>query len=406
MTDTHDASPADRSPKSRVGTTFAGEFNLLKFLGRGDVADTFEAEPLDQPVLVIVKIVRAELAADRAQVELLLREARDTSAIVHDNVAQVLLADISPEGEPYIVAEHLEGEDLGIILRRIGRLPWPRVRRLGLQIVAGLRAAHEAGVLHRVIKPSNVMVLSDDTVKLVDFGLVRLESVTADREPGTVVLGDAMHFIAPEQALGEQVDARTDIYSVGVLLYTLLTGRVPFFGRPTQVAMQHKFSTAAAPGSVAPEAGIPAVVEALILKAMSKRRDDRFPDMAAFEAALQALGDDGKRGAAAGEASRVQPTTDSAMFYSLEALQAMLASTQDPRAQLGIYEKMTKALVTLAGGKDSAEADAWRAWIAQGRDYAYYQLAEAHLAAERWTDLVQVYREHADSTADRTMKIG
>jgi len=406
MNDTPAASPADRSPKSRVGTTFAGEFNLLKFLGRGDVADTFEAELLDPPALVVVKIVRAELAADRAQVELLLREARATSAIVHDNVTQVLDADISPEGEPYIIGEYIEGENLGVILRRIGRLPWPRVRKLGLQIVAGLHAAHEAGVLHRVIKPSNVLVQSDDTVKIVDFGLVRLESVTADREPGTVVLGDAMHFIAPEQALGEQVDARTDIYSVGVLLYTLLTGRVPFFGRPTQVAMQHKFSTAAALGSVAPEAGIPAVVEALVLKAMSKRRDARFPDMAAFERALQEVGDDGQRGASAKDSSRAQPTTDSAMFYSLESLQAMLAGTQDPRAQLGIYEKMGKALVTLAGGKDSAEGDAWRTWIAQGRDYAYYQLAEAHLAGERWTELVQVYREHADSTADRNLKIG
>ena len=406
MTDTPAAMPADRSPKSRVDTTFAGEFKLLKYLGRGDVADRYEAELVDPAALVTVKIVYPELAADRSQVESLLREARAAAAIVHDNVAQVLDADISPEGEPYIVGEHVEGEDLGVILRRIGRLPWPRVRHLAQQIVAGLRAAHEAGVLHRVIKPSNILVQSDDTVKIVDFGLVRVDDVTADREPGTVVLGDAVHFIAPEQALGEQVDARTDVYSVGVLMYTLLTGRVPFFGRPTQVAMQHKFATAAAPGSVAPEAGIPAVVEALVLKAMSKRREHRFADMASLERALAEVGDDGQRGDQASNTSRVQPTTDSAMFYSLESLQAMLAATQDPREQLGIYEKMGRALVTLAGGQNSSEADAWRAWIAQGRDYAYYQLAEQHLAGERWTELVQTYREHADSTADRNLKIG
>lgn len=406
MTDTPAAPPAERSPKDRLGTTFAGEFNLLKILGRGDVAHTYEAELLDPPALVTVKIVRGELAGDRAQVEWLLREARAAAAIVHDNVAQVLDADISPEGEPYIVGEYVEGEDLGALLRRTGRLPWPRVRTIVRQIVAGLRAAHDAGVLHRAIKPSNLLVQSDDTVKIVDFGLVRLENVTADREPGTVVLGDAVHFIAPEQALGEQVDGRTDVYSVGVLMYTLLTGRVPFFGRPTQVAMQHKFATAAAPGTVAPEAGIPAAVEALILKAMSKRRDQRFDDMAALARAIEEVGEDGQRGRAAGETSRVQPTTDSAMFYSLESLQAMLATTQDPRAQLGIYEKMSRALVTLAGGQGSAEADAWRGWIAQGRDYAYYQLAEAHLAAERWTDLVQVYKEHAESTTDRNLKIG
>lgn len=410
MNDTPPASPTERSPKSRVDTVFAGEFNIIRHLGRGDVADTFLAELLDPPAQVALKIVRAELAADRGQVEWLLREARAAAAVVDEHVAQVLDADISPEGEVYVVGEYVEGEDLGVLLRRTGRLPWPRVRKLGLQIVAGLRAAHEAGVLHRVIKPSNVLVQAEDRVKIVDFGLVRLEHVTADREPGTVVLGDAVHFIAPEQALGEPVDARSDIYSLGVLLYTLLTGRVPFFGRPTQVAIQHKFATAAAPGSVAPEAGIPEIVEALILKAMSKRRESRFPDMATLEQALREVGDDGQRrggrARATTETARAQPTTDSAMFYSLESLQAMLAATQDPREQLGIYDKMGRALVTLAGGQASAEAEAWRSWIAQGREYAYYQLAERHLAAEQWSELVRVYREHADATADRNQKIG
>jgi tetratricopeptide (TPR) repeat protein/tRNA A-37 threonylcarbamoyl transferase component Bud32 len=410
MNDTLPASPADRSPKSRVNTVFAGEFKLIRHLGRGDVADTYLAELLDPPALVALKIVRAELAGDRGQVEWLLREARAAAAVIDDHVAQVLDADISPEGEVYIVGEYVEGEDLGVLLRRTGRLPWARVRKLALQLVAGLRAAHEAGVLHRVIKPSNVLLQAEDRVKIVDFGLVRLENVTADREPGTVVLGDAVHFIAPEQALGEQVDARSDIYSLGVLLYTLLTGRVPFFGRPTQVAMQHKFATAAAPGSVAPEAGIPAVVEALILRAMSKRRESRFADMATLEQALREIGDDGQRrggrGGVSTETVRAQPTTDSAMFYSLESLQTMLAATQDPRAQLGIYEKMGRALVTLSGGQNSAEAEAWRGWIAQGREYAYYQLAERHLAAEQWSELVEVYREHADATTDRNQKIG
>jgi golgin subfamily B member 1 len=402
------ASPADRSPKARLGTTFAGEFNLQQLLGRGDVADTYLAELIDPPAQVALKIVHAELAADRGQVEWLLREARAAAAVLHDNVAQVLDADISPEGDVYIVGEYVAGEDLATALRRSGRMPWPRVRKLALQIVAGLRAAHEAGVLHRAIKPSNVLALGDDTVKLVDFGLVRVENVTQDREAGTVVLGDAVHFIAPEQALGEQVDQRTDIYSVGVLMYTLLTGRVPFFGRPTQVAMQHKFKAAAAPGSVAPEAGIPEVVEALILKAMSKRREQRYADMAELETALLGIGDDGRRageGRTRGEAAPSGPSQDSAIFYSIEALHGLLTKTSDPRAQIGLYEKMTKA-VAQQSATGSADAEAWRAWIAQGRDYAYYQLAEQHLAAAQWVELVGVYREHADVTVDRNMKIG
>ena len=144
MNDTLPASPADRSPKSRVNTVFAGEFKLIRHLGRGDVADTYLAELLDPPALVALKIVRAELAGDRGQVEWLLREARAAAAVIDDHVAQVLDADISPEGEVYIVGEYVEGEDLGVLLRRTGRLPWARVRKLALQIVSALRAAQAA----------------------------------------------------------------------------------------------------------------------------------------------------------------------------------------------------------------------------------------------------------------------
>src|SRR5690606_9677571 len=129
-------------------------------------------------------------------------------------------------------------------------------------------------------------------------------------------------------------------------MYTLLSGRVPFFARPTQVTMQHKFAAAQALGSVAPEAQIPPLVEALVLKAMAKRREDRFQTMAQLAEALEQLGVDGGRSAADTSPSQVrrQPTTDSAMFYSLEALQQMLAQTQDPRAQIDIYHKMQRAL--------------------------------------------------------------
>lgn len=404
MSDSHPA--VDRSPKAMIGTVFAGEFKIVKHVARGDVADTYLAELIDPPTRVGLKVCRPEYSHDRAQAERLLREAKAAAAVLHENVLEILDADLSPEGDVYIVAEHVEGEDLGGLLRRTGRLPWARVRGIALQIARGLKAAHEAGLYHRAIKPGNVILGEGDHVKVIDFGMVAVEEVTQDREPGTVVLGDAVHFIAPEQALGEAVDQRSDIYSLGVLMYTLLTGRVPFFGRPTQVAMQHKFAAAAAPGSVAPEAGIPPLVEAAVLKAMAKRREDRFQDMGQLIAALQELGGDGARGSSGATHSQVrtQPTTDSAMFYSLEALQAMLAQATDPRAQIDILQKMQRAFEGLSGGYPGQEAEAWRAWIAQGLDYAYYQLAEQHLQAERWVELVQIYREHAQVTTDRAMK--
>lgn len=398
----------DRSPKARIGNVFADEFRILQHLARGDVADTFLAELIDPPTQVWIKICRAEYSHDRAQAERLLREARAAAAVLHANVLEVLDADIAPEGDVYVVTEALEGEDLSQLLRRVGRLPWARVRGIALQIAEGLQAAHEAGIVHRAIKPGNVVLCADDLVKVADFGMVAVDEVTQDREAGTVVLGDAVHFIAPEQALGEAVDQRSDVYSLGVLMYTLLSGRVPFFGRPTQVTMQHKFAAAAALGSVAPEAEIPPLVEALVLKAMSKRREDRFQSMGALVTALQELGIDGAhaRGGKPSASARQQPTTDSAMFYSLEALQGALAQTQEPRAQIDIYNKMQRALGQLTGGAGGKEAASWQQWIAQGLDYAYYNLAAQYLQAEQWQELVQTYREHAELTADRAMKTG
>ncbi|HEY8377226.1 MAG TPA: tetratricopeptide repeat protein [Nannocystis sp.] len=398
----------DRSPKGRIGTVFADEFRILQHVSRGDVADTFLAELIDPPTKVWLKICRPEYSQDRAQAERILREAKAAAAVLHENVLEILDADIAPEGDVYVVTECVAGEDLGQLLRRHGRLPWARVRNIALQIARGLAAAHAMGIVHRAIKPGNVLVDEDDFVKVADFSMLAVEEVTQDRDAGTVVLGDAVHFIAPEQALGEAVDQRSDIYSLGVLMYTLLSGRVPFFGRPTQVTMQHKFAAAQALGSVAPEAQIPPLVEALVLKAMAKRREDRFQTMAQLAEALEQLGVDGGRSAADTSPSQVrrQPTTDSAMFYSLEALQQMLAQTQDPRAQIDIYHKMQRALGQLAGSYEGQEAAAWQAWIAQGLDYAYYNLAAEHLRAERWQELIQTYREHAEETVDPTMKIG
>lgn len=398
----------DRSPKGRIGTVFADEFRIVQHVSRGDVADTFLAELVDPPTPVWLKICKPEYSQDRAQAERILREAKAAAAVLHENVLEILDADIAPEGDVYVVTEQVVGEDLGQLLRRMGRLPWARVRHIALQVGRGLQAAHAAGVVHRAIKPGNVLVDEDDHVKVADFGMLAVEEVTQDREAGTVVLGDAVHFIAPEQALGEAVDQRSDVYSLGVLMYTLLSGRVPFFGRPTQVTMQHKFAAAAALGSVAPEAAIPPLVEALVLKAMAKRREDRFQTMAQLVAALQQLDEGGAHGGAGPDlsAARQQPTTDSAMFYSLEALQAALAQTEDPRAQIDIYHKMQRALGQLAGSYEGQEAAAWQAWIAQGLDYAYYNLAAEHLRAERWQELIRTYREHAEETTDRTMKVG
>jgi len=396
----------------KVGTVLAKKYTLLEPLGDGDSGQIFVAEQTTLRKRVAIKVIDADRSRDPAFAARVLREARVLSLVRQDNVARLIDYGTTAEEQLYLVTELLEGEDLRRLAQRTLRMPWARVRALALQIVAGLRAAHEKGVVHGGVRPSNCFMVREqegvDHLKLLSFGLSPADRI--DAQSGDELLEVAL-YMSPEQASAQPIDGRSDAYSLGILMYALLTGGTPFSGaRPHQVATLHKMASPPPLHNLASDLQIPPAVEALVLRLLAKKPDDRCADLAALEGLIGEVDEQGvaKRkvtvtAAMRGPKSKIgeQPTRDSALFYSIEALQGMLAATNDPREQLSVLDKMERALTTLAGdAQGSPDAARWDSWIRQARDYAWFQLGEVHLAAEQWRDLAGVYQKRLELALD------
>jgi eukaryotic-like serine/threonine-protein kinase len=202
-----------------------GRYRLERELGRGGMATVHLGHDVELGRPVAVKILAAQLAGDEELRARFVREARLAARLSHPNIVQVFDAG-EDDGLPYIVMEHVPGATLAEELRRSGRLPAGRTVDLGLQVCAGLEHAHAAGLVHRDVKPQNLILRDDGVVKIADFGIARAAETTQLTQTGSV-LGTAA-YLAPEQAAGERVTAAADIYSLGVVLYELLTGKTPY----------------------------------------------------------------------------------------------------------------------------------------------------------------------------------
>jgi serine/threonine protein kinase len=207
-----------------VAETVAGRYRLERRLGHGAMASVYLARDseLDRPVAV--KLLAENVAADEGLRERFVREARLAARLSHPNVVSIFDAG-ADEDRPFIVMEYVEGETLAELLAGRGLLPPDEARQLALQACRGLAHAHDAGLIHRDVKPQNLLLRTDGTLKIADFGIARAAEGTALTQAGTV-LGTAA-YLSPEQALGEEVTAATDIYSLGAVLYELLTGNPP-----------------------------------------------------------------------------------------------------------------------------------------------------------------------------------
>lgn len=240
---------------------------------------------LNKPVAI--KVLRK--AHDEAAWKRFVQEAQSASSVNHNNV--VGISDFGViAGHAYLVMEHLDGETLTDLVNR-GPTDALRVARIGAQIARGLQAVHEKGVVHRDLKPDNIFLVEregkKDVVKIVDFGLAKMEAGQRLTQDGTVV-GTA-EYISPEQVTGQDTDARSDQYSLGCILYELLTAQLPFEGESTATLIyKHVYKNPKAPRKVRPEMKIPPSLEAVVLKCMAKRPADRYANMAALEQALLA----------------------------------------------------------------------------------------------------------------------
>jgi serine/threonine protein kinase len=209
-----------------VPVVSGGRYRLERELGQGGMATVYLARDAELDRSVAVKILAERLAGDAAFRKRLLREARLAARLSHPNVVSVYDVGETEDGRPYIVMECVEGLTLADVLLERGRLPADEAVGLAVQACRGLAHAHAAGLVHRDVKPQNLLLRDDGTLKVADFGIARAAETTALTQVGTV-LGTAA-YLSPEQAAGEEVTAATDLYALGAVLYELLTGRPPY----------------------------------------------------------------------------------------------------------------------------------------------------------------------------------
>jgi serine/threonine-protein kinase len=265
-----------------------GSFEVVRELGRGGMGSVWLAEHTIIPKRVAVKVLHAHLARDKRLVSRFLSEARTLTLIQHENVVALHNLDMR-DGRPYLVMEYLEGQTLASFAR--GPLEPALAVELLSQVCDALGAAHAHGVVHRDLKPANVFLVptSDGRhrVKLLDFGIAKLLSYPMGMTPTQdgMLLGTP-EFMSPEQCAGLPVDARTDLYAVGVMGYQLVTGSLPFSGNhPAEVLLGHLMKAPRLPHEVRPE--VPQALSQVLVRAMAKRPEDRFASAAELRQALQ-----------------------------------------------------------------------------------------------------------------------
>ena len=271
-------------PDPLIGALFDGRYKILKRLGSGGMATVYLAEDQELGRRIAIKILNAKHASDKQFVERFRREASSAAGLSHPNIVQIYDRG-NAEGTYYIAMEVIEGRSLKELILERGPSPIPVAVNYARQILAALRFAHRNGVVHRDIKPHNVLVDDEGRVKVTDFGIARA-GASEMTEAGSII-GTAQ-YLSPEQARGAPVDDRSDLYSVGVLLYELLTGVAPYNGEtPVEIAMKHLSAVPEPPSTKRPE--ISPELDAVVLRSLAKNPEDRYQSSDEMDADLSAI---------------------------------------------------------------------------------------------------------------------
>lgn len=268
----------------RGGTRVAGRFVIERLLGAGGMGAVYLArdEQLDEQVAL--KVIAGLALLDPNAADRLRRETTLARKISHPNV--VRMHDLGEEhGLLFVSMEYVAGESLAARIKRLGAIPAGQLRPIALQLCEGLTAAHACGIIHRDLKPANILIDGQERVKLIDFGIARSE-LNAGMTATNMVVGTP-DYMAPEQVKGGALDARTDVYALGAVLYHALTGRPPFPGdTPISIGLAHCQDPVVPPRQLRPD--LPVVWEMVLLRALEKSPVARFPSVAALQAALDA----------------------------------------------------------------------------------------------------------------------
>ncbi|MEU1122026.1 protein kinase [Streptomyces sp. NPDC005899] len=271
------------------GSVAGGRYQLRDLLGEGGMASVYLAYDSALDRQVAIKTLHTELGREQSFRERFRREAQAVAKLQHTNIVSVFDTGEDELGGalmPYIVMEYVEGQPLGSVLqsdiRQYGAMPADKALKVTADVLAALETSHEMGLVHRDIKPGNVMMTKRGVVKVMDFGIARAmqSGVTSMTQTGMVV--GTPQYLSPEQALGRGVDARSDLYSVGIMLFQLLTGRIPFDAdSPLAIAYAHVQEEPVAPSSI--NRSITPAMDALVARALRKNPNERFPSAAAMQ---------------------------------------------------------------------------------------------------------------------------
>jgi serine/threonine-protein kinase len=354
--------------RSPVGSVLSGRYRLDSKLGSGGMSTVYLArdETLERPVAV--KVMHAGISDQPDQIERFRREARAVAQLSHPNVVAVIDAG-EDQGHPYIVFEYLQGETLKHRIDRLGRLPVDEAAAYAIEIGRGLAAAHARMLVHRDVKPQNVLIDADGRAKVTDFGIAL--SLESDGLTKTGRVLGTTDYVSPEQAMGRDIDARSDIYSLGVLLYEMLTGRVPFEAE-TLVGVAMKHVNEPMPDVQVSRPEVSAALASVLERATEKDPKDRYSDMGTMLADLeQALDVEVARaGGAHGEATTV--------IESVKQRRRLLPGRRVSVAGVALVVVAAAVALGLAAltGDDGREANAGPGAPASGEEVALASSAD------------------------------
>ena len=362
--------PADQtglqsSREFQPGMIIRNKYEIVARIGVGGMGVVYRGRHLTFNEVCAIKILNDSTAEDKTFLQRFQTEAVVTRKLRHPNAVRVDDFDYTDDGRPFIVMELVEGKNVGEVLQAEGPLQVPRAIRIAVEVARALGAAHTLGFIHRDIKPGNIVLTKDDqgreVAKVLDFGIAKLRQAAGDATSGMTMTGMVVGtplYMSPEQFMGkkagEEIDGRTDLYSLGVVLYQMVTAHLPFEGDTLySLMMQHIQGTVRPPGEVTPELHIPASLSQVIMKAIDKDRGARFQNSEEFIAALEQVSSEipgsrnvgGTRGTPITSVTSAQSNTPAASVVGLPNATPTLAPRVSPvTPQVStVPERMTSA---------------------------------------------------------------
>lgn len=366
-----------------IGEILGNRYKIIRELGTGGMAWVYLAEDLKDHREVAVKVLYPQFSDDVSYVQRFTREAKLALKLSSPHIVKVLNYGADRDIH-YLVMEKVEGEDLKSVLQRRGPLPYQEALGIAAQVARALHHANEYGIVHRDIKPENLMITPDGTVKVLDFGIARARTLPSITQSGFI---GSPYYISPEQAMGEAVDIRSDIYSLGIVLYEMLSGELPFdASSPWSIISQHIANQP--PVLALAESALPGPVEDLVNKALAKDPADRFQTPAEMLAAIEAV-------LGGQELPRVSlpptPRSQQVRELLLESLYERATEAMQAEEWSRAVNLFNQVLKIEATYRDTAQKLAYAGLHA--RLSALYTAARQAMEAKRWQEAVDELSE-------------